>query len=219
MEEIGYTLLGSKERKEQYKELMISILSEYYLRTRQKVMKEFENRREKVEDSFCKAVEAAKHSLHKEISAGQKGKLRYIQFSYLLSNALSGERLIKVDFYDRRYYRDIEEIDCYWDFGLLFGEEEKEYLNYADKLRREVIRLQSGELSQLRIGLLIFNYMVLKEILKELVKSERLLKELRPYCKDEVFFIYGAYLDQAEVLHHVVQDSILKMRQQGVRMQ
>ena len=39
------------------------------------------------------------------------------------------------------------------------------------------------------------------------MKSERLLEELSPYCGDEMFFIYGAYLDQAEVIHHAVQGS------------
>ena len=207
MQEKGYSLLSSEERKEQYKKLMISLLSEYYLRTRSNTMKRFENSREEVKGAFRRTLEAAKVYLHNSISAGQKGKVRYIQLSYLLSNALSGERLIKVDFYDERYYRDIEEIDCYWDFTMLFPEEESEYLNCADKLRGELIRLQSGELSQLKIGLMVLNFMVLKEILRELVKSERLLEELSPYCGDEMFFIYGAYLDQAEVIHHAVQGS------------
>ncbi len=204
MAQIGYSLISSEERKKQYKEFMTRALYEYYERTCIKSMELFRNRRGQFEEGLVSTVEAVKDKLQESISSGRKGRLSYIHLSYLLSGALSGEMLIKLDFYDEGYYRDVEEIDCYWDCSSLFWDLETEYRNMAEEMKKNMIRIQSGEFSQLRVGLTVLNYMILKPVLKELVKSERVEKQLRVFCNEKAYILYGAYLDQAEVIHQLI---------------
>lgn len=203
MAERGYHLLGSEERKKQYVELMEDALRDYERRTYPKTIELFGAKREWVEAGFVKTIEGVKKNLQQAISAGKKGKIKYIQLSYLLSGAFSEEMLIRLDFYDKGYYRDVEEMSSYWDCSSLFPDAKEEYIRLKEWLEKRIIRIQSSELSQLKLGLMIFNYKILHSILPKLVKAERVEGLLRLCCENEAYVLYGAYLDQAEVIHQL----------------
>lgn len=201
MAETGYSFLESKKRTEMYIEFLTDALYEYVIRTKERTTALFEAGREKYEETLCSVIASAGVFLHSRISSGKKGKLRYIHFSYLLSGALSGEMLVKLDFYDERYYRDVEETDCFWNCRELFPDYEKECRQMEEKMRRRILRVQSGELSQIKIGLTAWNYLLLKPVMAELVRSRRVEEQLRPFCEERAFLFYGPYLDESEVIH------------------
>ncbi len=203
MMEKGYYLINDEARKKQYIAFMEEALCGYYHRMNSRTWELFEEKREEFEANLAKAVESANEEIQDYIFEKKKRKIKYIHFSYLLSGALSGEILLKLDFYDNKYYRDVEEVDCYWDCSSLFPDFEGEYGKLKEELSKKIMRVQSGELSQLRVGMMVLNYMILKSILTEIVKEEKVEKQLGAYCEEEAYIFYGAYLDQAEIIHQI----------------
>ena len=67
----------------------------------------YEQEKEAIEDSFDKALSLGTEKALERIEQGEKGSVRYLHFSYLLSNALADEMLVKADYYDRRHFSGI----------------------------------------------------------------------------------------------------------------
>lgn len=155
--------------------------------------------------SFEEALESGAGQALGMAKEGEKKAVRFIHFSYLYSGALSGETLIKVDYYDDTYFSDICDIDCYWDYGRLFPERMCELSNLEERLRLEIVRLTPYELQQARLYFHTLYFMVLEDILHKLVtgvKSEEIIRS----CSDcGVSVLYGAYLDQAKRIHKVLE--------------
>lgn len=199
----GYILSIPEEREKRYKEFLVNALVEYQKRSYVQTMKLFEEQKDIYENSICQVFQKAEDFLESTIDSRKKGKLRYIHFSYLLSGALSGEHLVKIDFYDKQYYKDVEEANCFWDCMNLFPFYEEACKNAETDIKRGIARIQSGELSRIRIGFTACDYLTLKPVLKELVKGEKFIKSLLPYCEPPVYILYGAYLDEAEILYQI----------------
>lgn len=204
----GYILSDPDERMEQYKEFLANALIEYQKRSFEQTMELFEYQQDLYEESFTRAFQKAEGFLKDAMDSQRKGKLKYVHFSYLLSGALSGEHLVKMDFYDNRYYRDVEETDCFWDCRDLFPFYEEECQHIEADMKSEIVRVHSGELSRIRIGLIAVDYLTLQSVLKVLVMSESFLERILPYCGQSVQLLYGAYLDEAEVLYQLEGDGL-----------
>ncbi len=200
---IRYRLSDPDERTEKYVEVLADILLAYYKRASAEAIALFESRRGFYEESFCRAFQKAEEFLKVAAGSQQKGKITYIHLSYLLSGALSGEQLIKMDFYDARHYRDVEETDCFWDYSGLFPSYDRERKDAEAELRRRIVRMQSGELSRIGIGMTACGALALKPILKELAASREFLRNIRHYCGCPAYILYGAYLDEAELLYQI----------------
>lgn len=201
MTEKSYHLLDHEAREKQYITLMEELLGTYYERTYSKMQEALKKRKEEWEAGLIKVLKTVREDLQGYISEGKKGRIGYIHFSYLLSGALSEELLIKLDVYDKRYYRDVEEVECYWDCSSFFPDFSAEFREMAEELSKKMIRVQSGEISRLRIGMMVVNYMLLKPILEEMVRGKEVEKQLELFCEEKACILYGAYLDQAEVIY------------------
>lgn len=199
-------MLDYETRKKQYITLMEEMLCAYHGRTCSRTRELYVKKKQEVVGSLARMIEGAKESLENYILCQKKGKIQYIHFSYLLSGALSGEMLVKLDFYDSRYYTDEEEIDCYWNCSGLFPDVETEYRALKEELDKKLIRLQSAEASQLRVGMWVLNYRILKMILMEMVREKQVERQLKAFCEETACLFYGAYLDEAEVIHRLKEE-------------
>ena len=198
-----YMLSDPDERMRQYKEFLAEALVKYHKRTFEQTMELFERQQDLYEKSFIQAFQKAEKFLRDALDSQRKGKLKYVHFSYLLSGALSGEHLVKMDFYDGRYYRDVEETDCFWDCWELFPFYEEECRQMEADMKEKIVRVHSGELSRIRIGLTAMDYLVLKSVMEILVHSESFLSRILPYCGRTTALLYGAYLDEAELVYQL----------------
>ena len=96
-----------------------------------------------------------------------------------------------------------EETDCFWDYSGLFPSYDRERKDAEAELRRRIVRMQSGELSRIGIGMTACGAPALKPILKELAASREFLRNIRHYCGCPAYILYGAYLDEAELLYQI----------------
>lgn len=193
--------LTEEKRTQLYTEFMTNALYEYSKQILEQTIELFYSQRNYFENSFYHMAEKMTRYLQSGISSGIKGKICYVHFSYLLSGALSDEMLVKMDCYDKCYYADIADFDCFWNCKKLFPQYDIEKNKIEKNLQREVIRTKSGEISQVGICLTACNYLILKPIVSELVRGERFQNLINSYCAQKTFFLYGAYLDQAEVVY------------------
>lgn len=193
-----YLKSSSKEHEQEYMECMKEIFRERGETLYTQIWDAYEQEKEAIEDSFDKALSLGTEKALERIEQGEKGSVRYLHFSYLLSNALADEMLVKADYYDRRHFSDMEEIDCFWDYGLLFPDYREERKRLELRLMEQVTGLTAVERQRFRIYYQVCNFMELEAVIKRLMEREQARERLRP-CMDEDLSVYfGAYLDQAE---------------------
>ncbi|MBQ9989543.1 MAG: hypothetical protein IJP31_01160 [Lachnospiraceae bacterium] len=211
MTENSYQLLEQEERKEQYIALMKELLTAYYEGAHARIQKAPNQQKKEWKKGLIKVLERAAKDLRELIYNGQKGRIQYVHFSYLLSGALSEELLIRLDAYDKRYYRDVEEVECYWDYSSIFPDFSAEFNRLAEELRKRMIRVQSSEVSRLKIGMMVLNAVIMETVLSEMIISKEVEQLLEEFCEEKACILYGTYLDQAEVIHQLGggQDEIL----------
>lgn len=165
------------------------------------VWKEYRKNEKDVIESFHNAFLMGIGQLGGMIGTGKKQPVSYIQISYLLSGALSGERLLKIDFYDERYYADIHEIDCYWDYESLFPEYEEDIILLKSELKQAVPRITAYEIQKACIWYQIGNFIVLKTVIQDMMQKIKPDEKLGVYSASAGAVFYGAYLDQSEAVY------------------
>lgn len=206
MKQFDYYLEGhsGKEWEQQFAKCLKAVFQER-IKTLRKETAACLKEKPELTVSFEAALSNGALQAFKLAAAGKKGAVRFIHFSYLLSSALSGEMLIKLDCYDETYYSDIADIDCYWDYGGLFPNRSQELKALEDRLRCEIVRLTPYEISQARLYYQVLYFMVLEDILCTLVASNRSEEIIRSCAAREVSVLYGAYFDQAKRIHKVLE--------------
>ena len=130
------------------------------------------------------------HALHGLQSKG-KGSLTYLQFSFLMSGTFSNEHLLKIDFYDDRFYGDPYEIDCYWDYSYLFLDQVQRMEKMISDVRRKIVKVMDYELSE-RLPIYRLGQMqLLLELLKRIQAEEKIVSLLSAEADLEIKVIYG----------------------------
>lgn len=168
------------------------------LRTSQ-VMEHLYANKDNLLQSLVNSVESTAASVHHLIANGKKQKIRYMQFSFLLSNALTRELRFRIDFYDARYYSDITDIGGYWDYSELFGfiDEDIEFLHM--KLSEKFARIKEYELVDIRMVYHIAVFAIMEMVLTELVSDIAFAQVLTEIFEPEIYVFYGAYMDQSKL--------------------
>lgn len=164
----------------------------------QAVLKEYTNHKEKVTDSFLMAFQTGGRQLDFMIASGLKSKIQYIHLSYLLSGALTEKYELKIDFYDQRYFGDLEEVDCFWDYHELFPMYPQELLELKVELQNCLPRLTAYEIQRAKLYYQVGNFAVLEPIIQDLLRNLHGEDFLTEYMDSQVNVFYGAYLDQAK---------------------
>ncbi|MBD5552692.1 MAG: hypothetical protein HDQ96_16250 [Lachnospiraceae bacterium] len=160
----------------------------------------YEENKEDITESFRAAFREGIRQVEIMQTSYVKELICYIHLSYLLSNALTGENKVKIDFYDRRYFADLQEVDCFWDYGVLFPTYKQELFEMESQMRQEVPRLTLYELQKARTYFQVENFIVLGSILRTLIKEAEIREYAGRYLAPEARVFYGAYLDQAELI-------------------
>lgn len=156
-----------------------------------------------IQDSFHSAVLNGIEATSKLVGTQQKGPLRYIHVSYLLNSAFTGEMLVRLDFYDNEYFMDHQNVECYWDYQCLFPGYAAAVQELETQLSEEVVRLSSYELQRARLYYQTCNFILLKDIIRELVKTKQ-FKQIVEICSEpKVSILFGAYLDQAVLIYEL----------------
>lgn len=142
-------------------------------------------------------------SLHLCQERGQKGRLAYLQFSFLMSGQYSGEHLLKIDFYDGRFYADPYEIDCFWDYGFLFPFQQQKITQIISAVRMEITALMDYEIYERLPAYRLGQMFLLQELLRKIQAEEKIMSLLRAEADPGIQVIYGAYMSEAQRLFTV----------------
>lgn len=201
MNQINYFLKQNPETRErQLCDSIKACMEKRSMHLETDIWKVYEERKTDIIKSFQEAFRSGTEQIGAMQASRIKSPICYIHLSYLLSGALTGESRVKIDFYDQRYFADLQEIDCFWDYQMLFPEYAQELLELEDQLRQDVPRLTSCELQKARTCFQTGNFIVLEPVLQALLDDAKIKECLDRYSASEVNVFYGAYLDQSELI-------------------
>ncbi|WP_425448049.1 hypothetical protein [Dethiothermospora halolimnae] len=195
-------MINIKEINERYYKLMAEHLFERWKEEIPNIENRYLENKEEIDnnlidifDKLCK--EASK--LQKE---GDKGKTKYIHFSYLRTSIIHNTCRYRIDIYDKKWY--VDEIECvkYWEPNFIYKslfhhmEDIKEDIKKQSKRVKpmvlEKVKLYEGE----KYNILTKEY--IKELIPKLVKT----KGYKEMDKDEeILIMAGEYIDKSEVIY------------------
>jgi hypothetical protein len=156
--------------------------------------------REKVLQGFLSALSSAAGSAEPMIEADKKGKIRFMQFSYLLSAALMKELRLRIDLYDSRHYADMTDVGGYWDYQELFPYIDDDMAKLKGELEKQFRRVRDYEIFDIRNYYHVAVFALIGEILKDIVAKDAFAESLTGAYEAEVAVLFGAYLDQSELI-------------------
>ncbi len=202
MGQLSYTLEQKDEvREEQFLDCIRRCMEQRSMCLERDTWELYKNKENAIVESFQKVLGMAIQQTEEMIASGSKQPISYIQLSYLLSGALLGEHLLKVDFYDYHYYGDMQEIDCFWDYGALFPQYEQELGFLERELRQALPRISAYELQKAQTYYQVGNFMVLETILQDMMQKIKPEERLGNSSAVDGAVFYGAYLDQSEMIY------------------
>ena len=185
-----------REMSEYLKDDMENIFS---LRTYQ-TMESLRARKPEILQSLIDAVKSASALAQPLIDCGKKQKIKCLQFSFLLSNALTRELRFRMDFYDTRYYADITGSGGYWDYSELFPFIDEDMESLRGKLVKRFTRVKDYELTDIRMIYCVGVFAIMEMVLAELATETAFEEVLTEVFESEVYVMYGAYLDQSKLI-------------------
>ena len=202
MGQLSYTLEQKDEvRKKQFFDCIRSCMERRSMCLEQDTWEVYKKNKDAIVESFQEVLGMAIQQIGEMIASGSKQPVSYIQLSYLLSGALLGEHLLKVDFYDYHYYGDMQEIDCFWHYGALFPQYEQELGFLERELRQALPRISAYELQKAQTYYQVGNFMVLETILQDMMQKIKPEERLGGSSAVNGAVFYGAYLDQSEMIY------------------
>lgn len=164
------------------------------------------NHAEMLSDDLYGVLRQAVRKLHGCQEKGEKGSLVYLQFSFLMSGLFSSENLLKIDFYDERFYADPCEIECYWDYSLLFPKQQEQIETMMACVRKGSIKVRDYEILE-RLPLYRLGQMrLLQNVMTELSGNEKILSLLA--AEGEIQVLYGTYMGEFRKLRSIKKERL-----------
>lgn len=203
MEQYSYYLEETNDRKMRWQACIQTMMAKRIKILETTTWQLYSAEKVYIQDSFHSAVLDGIKAVSKLVEAQQKGALRYIHVSYLLNSAFTGEMLVRLDFYDNKYFMDHQDVECYWDYQCLFPGYAAAVQELETQLSEEVVRLSSYELQRARLYYQTCNFILLKDIIQEFVKTKRFKQIIETCSEPQVSILFGAYLDQAELIYEL----------------
>jgi hypothetical protein len=184
----------------------------FYERTLE-TMGYFKEHKERILQSLLSAVVSAGEAMKPLIDSGEKQKVRYLQFSYLLSAAKMGRLWLKLDLYDARHYADMRSDGGHWDYSEMFPYIDEDMGQLRSDLVKRFTRIMDYEISDIRLyyhtGVFKMMWATLMELGVEegfaaaLAGTSAAGVSMADVFEPNVSVLFGAYLDQSEVVAEI----------------
>ena len=158
----------------------------------------FQVNKETIMQGLVSTVKEAGKMANLLVFNGKKQKVKYLQFSYLLSAAKMKKLRLKLDLYDARHYGDLNSHGGYWDYVELFPYIDEDIILLRDELAKRFSRIKDYELLDIRLYYHIGVFRIIWAILMELTADEAFAAALSDVFEQKVTILFGAYLDQSE---------------------
>jgi len=191
-----------EKRFSEMEDVLTDILEEMWYERKQETMQLYAERKDSVQKNLISVITENVESIAMLIETGEKRPVRFIHFSFLLSEVLQKKLILKIDYYDERYFRDISDIDSFWDYSELFPYIDEDMAKIRDELQEEFISLKNYDILDIEMLYHVGVFAVMKEILASMVSEEDFLKAVATICDVETAVLNGAYSGQTEVIGH-----------------
>lgn len=136
----------------------------------------------------------------------EKGKIRYLLFSYLSSSIFLEKYEIRIEMMDERFYNDASQAVAYWDAGAVYSLFETDVAEIKQKVEGQIYRLYEYEVDFIRY--LYFPYYhrlakaFIQSMLEIILQEEYLLPET--ICLESSLKIaFGEYMGKADILFNL----------------
>lgn len=181
--------------------VFMEVCTKLLLNNKQFISNYYIEHSDRLADCLIHTLEDGYQKVHDYQESGEKGELRYLKMSFLMSGQFSGENLVKVDFYDKRFYGDPYEIDCYWDYGELFPSQKTDIEEIACFMRKELIKVMDFEVEERLSTYWMGKMQLLQMVLMELLKKQGVRSVIAAEAGFQVDVLYGAYLGSSQRLY------------------
>jgi hypothetical protein len=171
----------------------------FYERTLE-TMSYYQSCKVEILSSLISAVKDACSAMKPLIDGGNKQKVKYLQFSYLLSAANMKKLKLKLDLYDARHYGDLSSDGGYWDFAELFPYIDEDIRLLRDELGKRFHRVMDYELIDIRLYYHAGVFQMMWAILSDLADESAFAAIFTDVFEPTANVLFGAYLDQSEII-------------------
>jgi len=162
--------------------------------TIERIVYEFDAKREEIVVSFESAF---KGGLDKVAAAQpQKGKVRRIHISYLLSSLLVGKYEFRVDFYNKDLYFDETETEFYWSAGFITSSIQEDFEYFQKLLKKTLIRVKDYEVQNMVVDFGVFYLCALTFYWPEIISSLP-FQEYAHLFEERIEIVYGGFQDRS----------------------
>jgi len=201
--------IKDERRREMYEYLSSQIEVLFYNRTLETMQLYTASKGEILQD-FLAVIEQGAELVRKFIDADEKQPVMYLHFSYLFSEVLRKKLVLKIDYYDVRYFKDINTVDSFWEYDKLFPYVSEDMEMLHGRLQKQFIRFKEYEFYDIRMHYHFGVFLIMKEILRNMTAEKAFSEAISAISGSEVTVLYGAYLDQADVIG-IIQDGVFRI--------
>lgn len=189
------------ERQEKMMEAMAQILPVQFDKSCEKITANCEAHSQEMVSELLTAIKQVMERTAALQKLGEKGKLRYLMFSYLHSGMFLGRDIIRVDAMDQGFYSDPAESAAYLNLNGIYGCFEEDITEIEKEMSKVFPRIQEYEVDLIRYEYEIYYHQTAREFLKVMLAEldeETLLAGIER--EDKVQILFGEYMDSADVL-------------------
>ena len=193
-------MLAKEERRLGMESYLDARLEEIFYERTLETFEYFHVNKDKLLSSLMSAIGEARVAVEPSINSGSKQRIKFVQFSYLLSAAKMNKLILKIDMYDARHYGDLISDGGYWDYSELFPYINEDMQLLRDELSKRFLRIKDYEIADIRLYYHTGIFQMMWAVLMELAIEETFLEILSEEFEPTVHILFGAYLDKAEVV-------------------
>lgn len=189
------------ERQEKMMRAMEQILPAQFEKSCEKITENCETRSQEMVSEFLAAIKQVMDRAVVLQKFGEKGKIKYLMFSYLHSGMFLGRDFIRVDVMDQGFYNDQAESAAYLNLNGIYGCFEEDMTEIKKEMFELCPRIRKYEMDLIRYEYEIYYHQATEEFIRVMLMElgeETLLAGIER--EDKVQILFGEYMDSADVL-------------------
>ena len=190
----------NKQRDEKISNVLMPHYTQMLMTKYSDTIKFYMVNEEFVINSFWREFSKGLSELAKLQKLKVKSDLKYVNISFLFSAAYGGGNEVKIDFYDNRYYRDIHEIDCFWNYDCVIKNINDDILSLGNMAKKQIARYMDYETNLLSPVYYVGCFKILMDVVKRIVGSNLFKENISSLNLSSFKIFFGSYLDQTKCI-------------------
>jgi len=124
---------------------------------------------------------------------GEKGQLRYICISYLLSSLHTGSYKLRIDAYDERHYGDLADSHVCWSPHFILGHLDSDMAHFRKHIGHKIVQIQEHEIMWFMKRYSMYYFEIALQFAADLIES--IVSDTRGLT-----VTFGGYMDEGVII-------------------